>query len=49
MNLLDTLRAIQDAQSQSRWADARELVYRAVCEEQKRLLTQRTPDATPGI
>ena len=50
MSHLDTLRAIQDVLTQSRYAEARNLIYRAVVEEQKRIADQQNnaPEATPG-
>jgi len=50
MNDIHLLRAIQDALNQSRYAEARCLVYRAIVAEQKRMADQNNNAqvATPG-
>jgi hypothetical protein len=47
MTNLDTLRAIQDAINQSRWAEARSIVYRAIVAEQRRVAEQRNGSERP--
>jgi len=41
MNDIHLLRAIQDSLNQSRYAEARCLVYRAIVDEQKRMADQK--------